>query len=433
MARSFAVIVNECAAVAHSNPRAVNFRPTPNGEPNFRLAPEKLVTGLPRELNARELDWLELLVSIFAADLACGRGRGDVDWGRDIELHVPLRDPDAWQAHVIGLQEVFADLTSDRLRLHLYPETEPLLPPRYGQQWDDYDSVALLSGGVDSFVGALTLLDAGRRPLLVSHGSGAITTPQRAVYEALGHRFGSSPFARLTAHTVQDSFPDREDSQRARSMLFMGAAALLAAVCGLEDVYLNENGVLAVHVPLTEARIGSLSTKTAYPPIVERMANIASQTLGSPVRIRNELIGQTKPEVVERALALDAGGHLRRTASCWTWWQDRRHCGVCVPCLMRRIAFELHGVGDETPTADPFRDPDAVTRPFARDNLVHLCSVVEEIESLDDLRFELEHPEILDGGPQLTPAEARELYRRWGDQALQILTAHLVPRGLLGA
>lgn len=432
MARSFAVIVNECAAVAHVNPRQVRFRKTENGAPNFRLAPDSLVVGLARELNDREMDWLELLVSIFAADLACGRGNGDLDWARDIELHVPLRDPDAWQAHVVGLQEVFGDLTSDRLRLHLHPEHNPLPAPRYGEQWDDYDSVALLSGGVDSFVGALGLLDAGRRPLLVSHGSGAITTPQRAVYEALGHRFGSSPFARLTANTVQETFPDREDSQRARSMLFMGTAALLAAVGGVEEVYLNENGVLAVHVPLTEARIGSLSTKTAYPPIVERMANVASKALARPIRIGNKLIADTKPEVVQRALELQGGGHLRKTASCWTWWQERRHCGVCIPCLMRRIAFELHGVRDDKPIADPFDDRAAVERPFARDNLVHLCTVVEEISSLDDLRFELEHPEILDGGPQLSPAAARDLYRRWADQALTILRAHPIPRGMLG-
>jgi 7-cyano-7-deazaguanine synthase in queuosine biosynthesis len=430
VSRRFAVIVDECAEVAHPNPRAVNLRPTPNAGQNFRFQPETMAVGLRRELDAVEMDWLALVVSLYATDLACPRGHGDLDWGRDIELHVPLREPAVFEAHIVALQEVFADLTGDRLRIHLHPDPDPMPAPRYGKEWPDFDSVALFSGGVDSFVGAARLLQEGRRPLLLSHGSGANTTPQRLARNALTETFGSSPDARVSTNQM-DGFPEAEESQRARSLLFMGAAALVAAVQGVEDVYINENGVMAVHVALTPARFGSLSTKTAYPPIVERIEAIAAAVLGGPLRIRNNLIGETKPEVVTGAKGLGVDGALAQTASCWTWQRGRRHCGVCVPCLIRRISFEDAGVAEPPHAADPFDVPLDVRKPFAHDNMAHLCQVVQEIDGLADAAFELEHPEILDGGRMLDPSSARDLYRRWAGQALTVLERHPVSRDFL--
>lgn len=432
MSRRFAVIVNECAVVVHPNPRVVNFRQTSNSEQNFAFQPEKLTHGLRRELTPGEMDWLEAVVAIYAADLACQRGEGDLDWGRDIELHLGLREPAALEPHRVALQEIFGDLSGDRLRIHLYQSEDPGPIPRYGQEWPEFDAVALFSGGVDSFVGAARLMTEGVKPLLVSHGAGANTTPQSLARKAITAKFGSLPDARVSTHQ-DDGFPKAEESQRARSLLFMGAAALIAAVQGVEDVYINENGVMAVHVPLTAARFGSLSTKTAYPPIVEKVGRVASLALSAPIEIRNNLIGETKPEVVATAKALGVDGALPDTASCWTWQRNRRHCGACIPCLTRRISFELEGIEESRPhVADPFDLQKDVERPFARDNMSHLCQVVQEVDGMSDYSFELEHPEILDGGQMLTPVEARDLYRRWAAQALSVLESHPTSKMFLG-
>lgn len=429
MTRRSAVIVNECAEIAHPNPVGVNFRSTGNAEQNFKFLPEKMTVGLGRELTETEMDWLELIVSIYAADLACPRGRGDLDWGRDIELHIPLRHPRAFAPHRVAMQEIFADLTGDRLALLLHSAEDPLSIPKYGKDWAPFDSVALFSGGVDSFVGAARLLRSGSTPLLLSHGSGGNLTPQKLAREAIIDAFGTLPAARVS--TPNNKFPAVEDSQRARSLLFMGAAALIAAVREVQDVYINENGVMAVHVPLTAARFGSLSTKTAYPPIVEKISAVSSAVLDSPVRIQNNLVAETKPEVVNTAKKLGVDFGLKDTASCWTWQRHREHCGVCVPCLTRRISFELAGISEPPHAADPFDVAADVRKPFAHDNMVHLCQVVQEIESLTDAAFELEHPEILDGGKMLAPAAARDLYRRWSRQATSVLSRHSVSREFL--
>jgi hypothetical protein len=238
------------------------------------------------------------------------------------------------------------------------------------------------------------------------------------------------PHAHLTADKTE-LFPDPEYSQRARSMLFMGAATLAAAVAEVDEVLINENGVMAVHAPLTPARVGSLSTKTAYPPIVDRMAHVASAVLGRTIRIHNILVDQTKPDVVETAVRLGGGADLRHTGSCWIWWQNRRHCGVCIPCLQRRISFETHGVPDEPMAADPFSDARAIEAPFAKDNLVHLCTSVQHLQEADDVTLELDFPELLDGGTHLSPEGARALYRRWAEQALAVLHTYPLPATIL--
>ena len=144
---------------------------------------------------------------------------------------------------------------------------------------------------------------------------------------------------KLSARRKTDAvFPGLESSQRSRTLLFVGAACVVAAVGGSNQVWLNENGIMALHLPLTAARIGSLSTHTASPPIVERMRALASDVLGGQLRVDNHLVAMTKPEVVERAVALGAGAQLQDTVSCWSIGRTRTHCGICAPCLIRRIS-----------------------------------------------------------------------------------------------
>ena len=55
-----------------------------------------------------------------------------------------------------------------------------------------------------------------------------------------------------------------ENSQRTRSFLFLVLGALAARRAGhIEIVYLAENGQMAIHLPLTQGRIGAFSTHTA--------------------------------------------------------------------------------------------------------------------------------------------------------------------------
>lgn len=429
--RPYAVVVNDCAMPKAPAIRYVRTADTTHGDANFTLRFDDLAEGLPRQLNDRELDWLEIVGHLFAVDVACERGDGDVDWSRSIQAWLPVRDPDYWNGRRSEIAGIWTDLTDDDLEIEFAAAANPRPAPRMGRTpFGDHDGVALLSGGQDSFVGALDLLSTGRTPLLLSHSaSGATNTAQANVEQHLRAQQEDLHRMKLSARR-KDDFPGMESSQRSRTFLFVGAASIVAAVAGSNQVWLNENGIMALHLPLTAARIGSLSTHTASPPIVERMRALASDVLGADLRVDNLLVGMTKPEVVERAVALGASAQLQDTVSCWSIGRTRTHCGICSPCLLRRISCETHSVDDVDYAADVFDDANAIEDPRARDNLAHLIAFVDELSELSDLELELEYPELLSGEPAIDLGEAIALHRRWADQAGAVLFAHSVPVSL---
>lgn len=430
----YTVVVNDCTAVAAvGGPTSIRSRDTAHGQRNFRLNCARVAEGLPRQLNHREMDLAEIAGHLFAVDLACGRGRGDVAWARSIEAHFPVRDPDFWTGFAPQLEALFADFTQDRLRLHFHQDPHPSDPPRQrSRPFPDFDCVALLSGGVDSFVGGLLLLEDGRRPLGLSHtAAGATSHAQASVSSIFQRRMPEFERARLTAQKYGNTFPQPEPSQRSRSFLFLTLSSIAASVAGVNDVFINENGVMAIHIPMTAARAGSLSTNTASPAVLERLESLLSRALNTSLAIHNNLVDRTKPEVVDCGRALGHSADLASTVSCWSIGRTNSHCGVCAPCLIRRISFELHGVADVSYSSDLFDDAAVLTDDSACDNLTHLVRVTRDFDRRTDLDLQLTYPELLSGGSYLGVNDAIELERRWAREALSVLNAHPVPAGLV--
>jgi 7-cyano-7-deazaguanine synthase in queuosine biosynthesis len=368
--------------------------------------------------------WLDILGALHATDLACLRG-ANTDWSRQIELWVGVREPDHWQPLVDRFQRVFSALTYDHLILHFEPDTNPVPPPRQRQNpLPDADCVALLSGGIDSLTGAGLLLTGAHKPLFLSHqNSGAVAGALRAVHDVLNPLGQSAGDLTFTAR-VERLKP--ESTQRSRSMLYMGIACLLAACLGRHEVYLNENGVMAINVPLTAARVGSYSTRTASPTIVRDFARLASTALGRDLVVHNLLVTKTKPEVVETAMELQLGSVLPRSVSCWWIGRTGKHCGYCVPCILRRISCEYASAPDATYGQNPLDciPPDASWRDAATDNVVQLAAHAIGLDECDDLDFELEFPELLNCGDQITRDETFAMHRRWAQQCLAIMRTH---------
>ncbi len=130
-------------------------------------------------------------------------------------------------------------------------------------------------------------------------------------------------------------------------MLFLALAALVARRNGVEDVVvIAENGQMAIHLPLTTARIGAFSTHTAHPEFVHMMSKLLTTFLDYPIKIENPFLYMTKAEVVAATVKRHREV-VEGTVSCWKTSRvvgDKKHCGYCVPCLSRRIALETHGL-----------------------------------------------------------------------------------------
>jgi 7-cyano-7-deazaguanine synthase in queuosine biosynthesis len=315
---------------------------------------------------------------VTAADTRISRKLEAQDaWTREIALYIPVADPALWAGEAELLRHTLNFLTGDRWSVHFRarPAALPtLMAPLQKLRTANPSCVCLFSGGLDSFIGAIDLLKRGEVPLLVSHywgGSGMASKYQKNCVELLRKQFPSVALNHLRADvgfpsaTIADS--QAESTQRGRSFMFFGLAVLAAsAIGGTRNAYVPENGPISLNVPLDPMRLGALSTRTTHPYYMARVNQLLGD-LGISVTLQNPYRLQTKGEMVASCTDL---AFLRNTAkdtmSCADPRKGRfkhrspKHCGYCMPCLIRRAAL-LRGLGSDN---TPYEMPSLKKRPL---------------------------------------------------------------------
>ena len=200
-----------------------------------------------------------------------------------------------------------------------------------------------------------------KRPLFVSHYWDAETAKaQTHVLKALEKHFSRDKIESLRVRLGFDRHHldtgETEATQRGRSFLFFALAALAASAFERPmAVSIPENGLIALNVPLDPLRVGALSTRTAHPHVIAGIRRL-TDAVGLSVSFSNPYRHRTKGEMV--AGCAD-GTCLREVVgdsmSCSSPAKARykglspRHCGYCVPCLIRRASLKA-GLGMKDPT-----------------------------------------------------------------------------------
>ncbi|WP_208950380.1 Qat anti-phage system QueC-like protein QatC [Rahnella sp. ChDrAdgB13] len=314
------------------------------------------------------VDLAILAATVTAADTRISREQNAQDrWTREIALHVPMADPALWTGQAGLLSKLLNFLTGDRwtLQFHARPilQTE-LIGESVHERAVEPTSICLFSGGLDSFIGAVDLLSAGYSPLFISHYWDSVTSQyQSDCALRLQRHFGQS-FAHVRARvgfptgTVVDD--EGENTLRGRSFLFFSLAAMAAdAVDGETVINVPENGLISLNVPLDPLRVGALSTRTTHPYYMARYNDLL-HNVGITARLDNPYAFETKGEMAAHCRERDfLRQHVASTMSCSSpqsrrWDPDEnerkpKHCGRCVPCLIRRASiFSAFGT-DSTP------------------------------------------------------------------------------------
>lgn len=292
-------------------------------------------------------DFLMIAMGVVSADKAVLRNKSADGWTRQIELTVYVYEHEKWTQEKSQLEEMLCFLTGDfwtiqfeRLDIPIFPKKE--YPLR------NNDCICLLSGGMDSLVGAIDLHEEGRNPLFLSQTVRGDAEHQRAYAAALGAdnlcQWGNS--VKVHGRT--------ENSTRARSIIFF-AYALIASYginyneLGRKEIFVPENGFISLNIPLDSMRIGSLSTKTTHPVYMRMLQDIWNDLslkvdliLPYKFKTKGEVLTGCKNQDMMKALIFES-------TSCGKYQRHGlRHCGECVPCLVRRAAFLKAGLRDDT-------------------------------------------------------------------------------------
>ena len=267
------------------------------------------------------LDLLVLAAHVHAADTRVSRASESQDsWTRELRLVVPVSDPERWARATHVLVRLLNFLTGDRWAIGFRPRPRrfaAIVPKRPRRLISPpFDDLALFSGGLDSLIGAIDALEAGRTPLLISHaGEGATSDAQNTLFEALKGHYRNRSFDRLR---LWMAFPDGlvagsggESTTRARSFLFF-ALGVFAGTGFEADFTLKvpENGLIALNVPLDPLRLGALSTRTTHPFYMARW-NEMLDILNIPGRVENPYWDKTKGEMAAACAAGSAATAAR--------------------------------------------------------------------------------------------------------------------------
>ncbi len=293
------------------------------------------------------LDFAMIAMSVVSADKAILRKDSSDGWTREIELSVCLHNPTKWNQVKEKLEFMLRFVSGDFWKIDFKSVQESVLPQEAYEQRDN-DCLCLLSGGMDSLVGAIDLHESGRNPLFVAQTVRGDAEHQRE-YAAL---FGENNLCQWSNSINKRG--GSENSTRARSIIFF-AYALLASCSiaanekGRKELFVPENGFISLNIALDSLRLGTLSTKTTHPVYMKALQEIWD-SMGMNVDLILPYRFKTKGEVLLECKNQELMRQfIFGTTSCGKYQRHGlRHCGTCVPCLVRRASFKRIGIADET-------------------------------------------------------------------------------------
>jgi len=352
-------------------------------------------------------DLFRLGGAVYCIDKLAERATSPDGWTRELELVLPVADLDRWSRVSSSLHEALDYLTGDRWNV----EFVPLPSPQPVQQVAPLGQVvSLFSGGLDSLAGVVELLESGSQVVLVGHHDSPFTdSRQIALNKVLVDKYGPErvifrqvylrpAFPRKTQERPLPS-ESHENTTRSRSLLFIAAGVAVADALGAGiPLYMPENGFIGVNVPLTAARVGSLSTRTTHPYFIGRVqAVLEALELDHPIENQFRLL--TKGEVVKRSPNFDLLASLAsQSISCSHPELARlRHrpvgnCGYCYPCLIRRAALhhvdlDMEHYAWDAPTDESLLHPSSDSGRALRSVLMSLAQSPRHVDVLRNGRI----------------------------------------------
>lgn len=380
---------------------------------NIILDAQALSGGLGKQLDAVSLDLCEIAAYIYMGDKAVARGRYE-KWTRNLSYLIPVRNPELWDSVKEILINTLATLSGDNIQFNFVPkanrkESEAPFPSFKSAGFPASDCSCLFSGGLDSFSGAVHLIGEGRQPLFASHYANvSLKNKQDDLMTAIEREFGKEyhHFQYQVTSRKNKAAPHeyvrKESSHRARSFLFMSFAAVAASLGGLSDIYICENGVLSLNVPISDARKGSRSTKHAHPLYLFHFNQLINTLYERKFSVQNPFSFWTKGEEVALLRATNLYPKIKDTVTCWGYpnqtlrYPHSNHCGYCLPCIVRRVSLIASGMEayDDQYVVDVFGTRDNLSEAQLR-NVEDMAYFCQSFSSLSKTELIYRYPELL--------------------------------------
>ena len=306
---------------------------------------------------------------VYGIDILLPRKSFSVNgWSREIEVEFPVESLDLFNGGKNELEQLLSFLTGDYWQISfiqrdvtsLFVNTKKVYSNDYRKS---HKRISLFSGGLDSLIGVIDQLAKSKdRMVLVSHYDATFKgakSDQDKIHKILYKKYSHYHLLQvdLEGYDINGNKINTETTLRSRSFLFLCQAVFVAS--SIEDgieILIPENGTISLNHPLTPSRRSSCSTRTAHPYYLIKVIDFISK-LGLNHLIKNEYEMKTKGEMLEECIDNDIlRATYKKSCSCAKRGTRKdirdvmtgtNHCGICMPCIYRRVALHRIGVDDE--------------------------------------------------------------------------------------
>lgn len=291
-------------------------------------------------------------------------------WSREIEVEFPVESPDLFNGGKNELEQLLSFLTGDYWQISfIQRDVTPLFVNTKKVYSNDYrkshKKISLFSGGLDSLIGVIDeLAKSKNRMVLVSHYDATFKGAKsdqdkidKILYKKYSHYHLLQTRVDLAGYDINGNKINTETTLRSRSFLFLCQAVFVAS--SIEDgieILIPENGTISLNHPLTPSRRSSCSTRTAHPYYLIKVVDFISK-LGLNHLIKNGYEMKTKGEMLEECIDKDIlRATYKKSCSCAKRGTRKdirdvmtgtNHCGICMPCIYRRVALHKIGIDNE--------------------------------------------------------------------------------------
>lgn len=313
------------------------------------------IPKIPNFISNVGLDIFYLSLFVYGIDRSISREEADDCWSRNFKLYVPVLELEKWEANKELFQNMLNFLSGDfwevEFRSRILTENEKKCKNKIPLSNNNkiYDTVCMFSGGLDSFIGAIDILEADKvSTLFVSHYGGGKGTReyQDLLRQELTKQYNviDADFCGFYAAAKNGI----EDTTRTRSFMFFAHAIALATSMGqTTNLIIPENGLISLNIPLTSSRLGTSSTRTTHPYYLGLLQKLLLN-MKCDIKIVNPYQFLTKGEMIEKCRnSVFLITNLHNTMSCshpdlgrMQGETEACHCGYCLPCVIRKAAIK---------------------------------------------------------------------------------------------
>lgn len=294
------------------------------------------------------IDLLVIAAAVEYCDLSFRRPAWG--WARSFDLLVAVHEEEKWSTPPVrdALEEALAFLTGDRWSVSFTKRRHPVvrITPRR-LDLDTPDKVIMpYSDGLDSRAVAAIVEEQEKgglvRVRLGSKGVDSAKVPRRK------RRFATVPF------DVKLGKRQRvESSARSRGFKFAVITGIAAQLAAVDRIVVTESGQGALG-PILASSGQSYPDYRVHPAFTRRIERLFLALTDKAPTYEYPRIWNTKGETLAMASALADPPTWHDTRSCWqdsrrvSFEGERRQCGVCAACMLRRMSIHSAGINEPT-------------------------------------------------------------------------------------